>query len=763
MSRTRRLLVISAAWAIPVVWVVLALLAGPSDGTTISQGRPTLGADSWRSPPTVVRAYGDTQLRVGDTVLSIGGRTVEEWVASGEAPARSVGETVTYEVRRPAPDLDRELELDVRLTTYPVGAAIAANLPWLLLAGLLLVAGSVVFWARPATATARASLAAAALVPAGLTTIPLGLSALDLAGGRGVWPHLGGQIALALAAGSLLTAALAFPSPPTRLARHPTGYAAAYAVPVLGYAAWALLARTGDLQAAVRLETLTSVAAPAVIATGAVIPMVLGARYARSPAGPDRIALRLVLLALGGGLSLWLLLGVVPQQIAGDPLLPWTLLTVTVTLVVLGCLVSAALRYRLAEVEASVRRALVQALVATLVGGAFLFLVAGVNVASGTSMESMVAGGVVALLLLPLAIALQRTIRHLVYGPRDFPARLVAELRQSDPGTAPEEALRETLELLARRLRLAHASVEVFEQSDEERMEVSVGEPRGTPTTVDLVVAGQPLGRLSLEVDPGRDPFGRSDRRLLEDVGTQVGALVQAVAVSRQLQQSRQQLVTGREEERRRMRRDLHDGLGPSLASLAMGLEAAKDLIGDDPDQAVELVERLSERTRTEIGEVRRLVDGLRPPALDQFGLVSALRQRSDEHNLAARAARSGPGTVWVLRADEDVEPLPAAVEVAAYRIVVEAVNNAVRHSAANSCEVFLSREPHTLLVRITDSGVGVAETVRLGVGLSSMRERAEELGGTCAVSASPGGGTLIEARLPLEPSPPGRATRTPS
>ncbi len=236
------------------------------------------------------------------------------------------------------------------------------------------------------------------------------------------------------------------------------------------------------------------------------------------------------------------------------------------------------------------------------------------------------------------------------------------------------------------------------------------------------------VGRLRLEVDPGRDPFGPGDRRLLEDVGSQVGALVQAVSINRDLQLSRQHLITAREEERRRVRRDLHDGLGPSLATLAMRLDSARDLIPENPALAADLVGQLSDQARDEIAEVRRLVDGLRPPALDQFGLVSALRQRADDHNLATRTGRVAQPT-WAVEADEDLEPLPAAVEVAAYRIVVEAVTNAVRHSAADTCAVSLRRDAHALLIEVRDDGVGLASSPVMGVGMASMRERAEELG----------------------------------
>jgi two-component system, NarL family, sensor kinase len=273
---------------------------------------------------------------------------------------------------------------------------------------------------------------------------------------------------------------------------------------------------------------------------------------------------------------------------------------------------------------------------------------------------------------------------------------------------------------------------------------VAIGESRGNPVTVDLVVGGTGLGRMRLEVAPQRDPFGPGDRRLLEDVGVQVGALVQAVLANRELQRSRQHLVTAREEERRRLRRDLHDGLGPALATLAMRLESVSDLIDRDPAAAAELTDALSEQARAEIVEVRRLVDGLRPPALDQLGLVSALRQRAEEHRVPG-----GGRMTWTVEADDEVEPLPAAVEVAAYRIALEAVTNALRHSGAQQCTVSLAREDGMLLLRVRDTGRGLAAERRAGVGLSSMRERAEELGGSCTVT-SDARGTLVEVRLPI-------------
>ena len=268
----------------------------------------------------------------------------------------------------------------------------------------------------------------------------------------------------------------------------------------------------------------------------------------------------------------------------------------------------------------------------------------------------MLAGGLLALLLLPVAVAVQRTVRRLVYGDREFPDRVVSDLRRLD-------AVDGTRGRAARGARAAGPSPAPLLRRRRRLRDADLGSDRrghrgpvGGPATVDLAVGGATLGRLRVEVDAGHDPFGPGDRRLLEDIGSQVGALVQAVIANRELQLSRQRLVAAREEERRRLRRDLHDGLGPSLATLAMRLESATDLIHDDPERAADLVARLSDQAREDIVEVRRLVEGLRPPALDQLGLVSALRHRAAEHD----AAGSGPVRVpWSVEADDDLEPLP--------------------------------------------------------------------------------------------------------
>jgi two-component system NarL family sensor kinase len=745
MVRTSRLLVLAVAWAVPVCWTVLALLAGPSDGTSLSSRLlPSAGA-GWDETVRVGATYGETALRPGDEVQAVDGRTLADW-ADGTGDSgdvrREVGDVVRYEVRRTGSGLDLIQQVDVTLHRYPLAAAVRAAPHVVLLPVLLLALGSLAFWSRPSAASAWAFLAAAALLPSTLTSTPLGLGVVDLAGARGTWPAVVGEVMAAIGLVALMVA-VAFLTRPEGRGRWLT--AALLGAPAVGYAVWVAALSDGAGSALERQAVLATVWAPVLWAAVPALLVIATLAHLRARGRSDVLATRLALLGVGAGVGAWLVLGPVPDLLTGAPVLREDLLVLLGGGLTVACVAVAAGRYHLGEIEPRVRRGLVQAFVLVLVGAAFAGAVRAVDVAVDISASSMLAGGLLALLLLPAGVAVQRTVRRVVYGDREFPHRVVSDLRRLDAMTAPEDALREALELLARRLHLSYAAVDVLATPTSGPIAAAIGAPTGTPATVDLSVGGTTVGHLRVEVDAGHDPFGPGDQRLLEDVGTQVGALVQAVTANRELQLSRQRLVAAREEERRRLRRDLHDGLGPSLASLAMRLEAASDLIDDDPEQASRLVSRLSDQAREGIGEVRRLVEGLRPPALDQLGLVSALRHRAAEHGAA------GTGVPWTVEAGDDIEPLPAAVEVAAYRIVVEAVTNVQRHSGAERCVVRLARTDGDLHIDVIDTGSGLAADRRAGVGLSSMRARAEELGGSFEAGDRPGGGTVVGVRLPLD------------
>jgi signal transduction histidine kinase len=207
------------------------------------------------------------------------------------------------------------------------------------------------------------------------------------------------------------------------------------------------------------------------------------------------------------------------------------------------------------------------------------------------------------------------------------------------------------------------------------------------------------------------------------------------------LQRSRERLVTAREEERRRLRRDLHDGLGPQLASLTLKLETARNRLAHD-QLAQTLLSDLAQRTQATVADIRRLVYALRPPALDELGLLAALRELTLQYSEQISMCLDVPPCL---------PELSAAVEVALYRIAQEALTNVVRHAAAHRCDIQLAlNEPAGWLsLSIQDDGCGLPPSRGMGVGLGSMRERAEELGGTWTIEKVPTGGTHVLARLP--------------
>jgi signal transduction histidine kinase len=209
------------------------------------------------------------------------------------------------------------------------------------------------------------------------------------------------------------------------------------------------------------------------------------------------------------------------------------------------------------------------------------------------------------------------------------------------------------------------------------------------------------------------------------------------------LQRSREALVKGREEERRRLRRDLHDELGPQLASLKLNLDVARNLVLRDPKAAEALLVDLRTQSQSAIADIRRLVYDLRPPALDELGFAGAIQEYT-------RQIGSQDGLHLRFQCPKNLPPLPAAAEVAAYRITLEALANVVRHSQGQNCSVSISVNGKHLLVEICDDGQGIAEDAQPGVGLNSMRERAAELGGSCTIETLSGGGTRVLAQLPL-------------
>jgi signal transduction histidine kinase len=316
---------------------------------------------------------------------------------------------------------------------------------------------------------------------------------------------------------------------------------------------------------------------------------------------------------------------------------------------------------------------------------------------------------------------------------------------------APDELLTAVTELIGTELRLPYVLIEIDHDAWSEAS-AEFGSPVGSQLRLPLTYQGYPAGQLVVSGSrPGR-PVSRRERRILIDFARHAGAALHTARLLADLRQSLDQVLYAREEERRRLRHELHDSLGPILAGISLGLHAARRVMHRDPDQAEQLVSHLEQELQSAIGEVRRLFETLRPPALDQLGLVLAVREHIDILATRMRTDEELPQQVsFALNHTGDLATLPAIVEVAAYRIVCEALTNVVRHSRARTCTVNLTRDK-SLRVEVIDDGVGMAAPPGRGLGLGSMRERAAELGGTFVVDPPPRGGTRIIATLPIQP-----------
>ena len=345
-----------------------------------------------------------------------------------------------------------------------------------------------------------------------------------------------------------------------------------------------------------------------------------------------------------------------------------------------------------------------------------------------------------AVLGLPLQRWLQRRVNRLLYGDRDEPLSVLNNLGQRLELGSPETVLASIVETVAQALKLPAVRIVDGETGS---VLASVGRSGLEALAVPIVHQSREVGTLMAYPRARDEALDDRDLDLLRLVARQAGPTVSAVNLNQELRRSRQEILESREEERRRIRRDLHDGLGPSLAAIAMQADTARAVVDEDPETARELLQEVTRQSEEVIQEVRRLVYGLRPPALDELGLAGALER-------VARQGSSAGLSVSVESEARELPALPAAVEVAMYRIVSEAVTNVVRHSGASECIIRVRADSGVLAATIEDNGRGIRDDAAEGVGMRSMRDRANEVGGTVAVTSAPERGTRVRVELPL-------------
>ncbi|WP_165449605.1 sensor histidine kinase [Krasilnikovia cinnamomea] len=362
--------------------------------------------------------------------------------------------------------------------------------------------------------------------------------------------------------------------------------------------------------------------------------------------------------------------------------------------------------------------------------------------ATGVSL-AVAASGVVALLIAPLRTRLQRSVDRLLYGARADPYASVAALSARLEGNvSADEVLPAVARTITDELRLPYAAFHL-NGPDGEVAVAEHGMVRGDLIVLPVEYLGAPVGNLVVST-PGRGVALRAaERRLLADLARQSGPAAHGVATLMELRRSRQRLVAAREEERRSLRRELHDDLGAMLTGVALGVDAAGNRVAAG-SPAAEQLSRVRIVVSAAVDGLRRIIDGLRPPALDEVGLVAAIRDG------LLPLSNGGPH----LEVDaESLPALPPEVEVACYHVAVEAVHNAIRHAGARRVTVSLAATDGRLELTVADDGHGIEPAADQGQGLTTMRQRVEEIGGRFDLASGPDG-TTVSATLPTGSRP---------
>jgi two-component system, NarL family, sensor kinase len=431
---------------------------------------------------------------------------------------------------------------------------------------------------------------------------------------------------------------------------------------------------------------------------------------------------------------LWLVLALVavlavnaPRWLTGEgpilALLAFPLIPAAITIAVL--------RYGLLDIRLVLSRTLVYGLMTAAVLGTYAGVVAALDTMLRRAGAPAVAALAVAIGFNPVRAALQRVVDRALYGARRDPLRVVSNvgerLRASGGGD-----LGDVVRTVRSALRVPYAAIRVGP-----RVVAADGDAVATVHAVPLRYRGDEVGTLAVGLRRGERHLGSADVAVLDLIAVPLASAVHATELTRALQASRERIVAAREEERRRLHRDLHDGLGPALTGLAFKVDAAENFADTDPPAARRLLGELRGDVREAIADVRRAVDGLRPPMLDEVGLIGALRRRADALPFAV-----------AVEAPEPLPPLPAAVEVASLRITTEALTNVARHANAGSARVAV-RVDDALHLLVTDDG-DPRGPWSPGVGITSIHERAAELGGACECGPT-AAGWRVYATLPIE------------
>lgn len=745
---------------VALLWIWLQVTSS-SDGTRIQYIGPVA---AWTGEGVYVTPLNPelTSLQTGDIVVAIDGQPIRYWAQNllrinVTRPAWKKGQTVLYTVLRDG----QELQLKVTLGAYPLNALL--RLQWVNFVSffIMLAIGWLVFYQRPTVSAAQLLHLSTTAIVSSLIIWAVSEQIYDVINLWRFWFYHFAYLLGFLGFGLLLHFALIFPKQQAVISY--SGFKILiYAGIPLSFIGCLLIARFLTNKALIWVSEISLIGDQFDLVF--FILLVAGFLISYWNARSSPTAREQARWSLGGLIItnvLIILLNGLPKLFWGSPLFTRERTGLLILPFPLGIAV-AIMRHHLFDIHILINRTLVYSTLTAIVVAIYVATVGWLGAlfeAQGNIWISLIVTGLVAVIFQPLRERVQRIVNRLMYGERDDPYAVLTRLSQRLKRVmTPESILPTIVETVAQALKLPYAAILLkygedyqvaAEYKDTSIKTISLEDKQdqnGSMLVMSLVYQSETVGQFVLLPRTPGESFTRADIKLLEDIADQAGVAAYTVRMTSELKNSRERLVIAREEERRRLRRDLHDGLGSVLASFSFNLDAARNLLGRDPLATDSLLVELKAQTQVAIADIRRLIYDLRPAALDELGLIPALQQYVDRANKPASLSIS-------LRAPESFPMLPAAVEVAAYRITMEALTNVIRHANAKNCTIFLTlQNPNSLALDIIDDGGGLSNSEQPGIGLSTMRERTEELGGSFQIDKDTLGGTHVSVRLPFSP-----------
>lgn len=739
------LLLCALVYALSLVFITMRLSV-PSDAA-----RQALGASVFTESAVTVYPIVEypTGLRGGDSVLRVDGQDLILWtraIFTLNAPNTDwrVGDTITYTVLRNGSVED----VPVLLRPFPIGTLLEQNGP--IAAFLLLVQGQAIWMWRKG----RGELGAQPLLLASAAFVSLSICwyiGMDLAGllssrSLFLFYRIATCIQLIVVSSAMLHFAIVLPGVGNRLWVTRRLILAIYTLPFPSFVLYLFAFYSPDPLMWLRRWELGIIGLIFVAFVLAIISLVTADRRIHTTALRSRI--RFVAAILAVALAIAVGVGMMPIVLTGHVALGWQIVPLLSLPVVLG-FAAAVVFHRLFDIRVVIQRTLVWTALTTLIIAIYVLVVGMLGTlfhARGSPIFSLIATGISAAIFNTVRVRLQSAINWLLYGERDSPYQVVTRLsRQLEETLVPDDALDQIATIVGTALKLPYTAIELVQDREFFRA-ASWGEPTEPLVSYPLTFDEETVGRLLVAQRTPDETLTPGDHQLISGLLYHAESVIKAARLTRDLQRAREKLVLAREEERRRLRRELHDGVGSSIAALILQIEAARNLLADNPAGADTLLADVKTQTRQALEAIRHLVYELHPPALEELGLKGAIVDK------AQQLEHTGGLSIEV-DIPQDLPSLSAAAEVAIYRICVEALTNVSRHSKATQCTVRLTHN-HVVSVEICDNGQGLPRDFRRGVGMNSMRERAAELGGTCVVECGEGNGLRVLARIPLVEMP---------